>query len=350
MSNFFYRIFVSNRMSANSYASRQYTLVMAFAALGAATFGFFFFYNAFVLQYYSIAFIDAIGVSVSIASMLFLNRTYRIELSTFIVTGYFFIFFIVFTYLNKNESFGLIWNIFFCIVAINLNGHKKGLMYTLALYGAIFLMAHQGIGVWQQGLWDKVAFFRYAFSLLLLTFVVYIMELALYQSYSKLQKLADEDELTQTYNRHKLREVLQTEIERTHRHKMSLCVGLFDIDNFKHINDTYGHNVGDAVLKHLAKVVKSSIRVNDTFGRWGGEEFLVILPHATQEEARVVCEKIRLLISQSAFEHVQTVTCSFGLCAYTPDMSFDMLINRCDKAMYQAKNQGKNCVSVFASH
>ena len=349
MSNLFYRIFVSNRISPNSYESRQYTLVMIFAALGASTFGFFFFYNAFFLHYYTIAFIDVVGFSISIASMIFLNRTHKIKLSTFIVTSYFFIFFVAFTYFNKNESFGLIWNIFFCIIAINLNGHKKGFLYTLALYGCVFWMAYNGIGTWQEGLWDKVAFFRYVFSLFLLALVVYIMELALFQSYTKLQKLAEEDELTQTYNRHKLREVLQTEIARTFRHGTQLCVALFDVDNFKSMNDTYGHNTGDEVLKKLAKIVKSSIRVNDSFGRWGGEEFLLILPHVNLEEARIACENVRFLISQNIFEKVSTVTCSFGLCAYDSDMSFDTLINRCDKAMYQAKNLGKNCVSVFVS-
>lgn len=348
MSHIFHRIFVSNRISPNTYASRQYSLVMIFAALGASTFGFFFFYNAFVLHYYTIALIDTIGFTISIASMLFLRRTHRIKLSTFIVTSYFFIFFVAFTYFNKNESFGLIWNIFFCIIAINLNGHKKGLLYTLALYGCIFLMAYKGIGVWQQGLWDKVAFFRYVFSLGLLTLIVYVMEFALYSSYSKLQKLAEEDELTQTYNRRKLKEVLPLEMERSKRHETPLCIALFDIDNFKSINDTYGHNVGDEVLRHLAKIVKSAIRVNDTFGRWGGEEFLLILPHINVEEARIVCEKIRFIIMQTEFETVGSITCSFGLSAYTPKSTFDMLISQCDHAMYEAKKLGKNCVSVFA--
>lgn len=347
MSNLFYRIFVSNRISPNSYESRQYTLVMIFASLGAATFGFFFFYNTFLLHYYTISVIDVIGVSASISAMLFLKKTHRIQLSTFLVTAYFFIFFVVFTYFNKNESFGLIWNIFFCIIAINLNGHKKGLLYTLLLYGCVFWMAHNGIGVWQHGLWDNVAFFRYVFSLLLLTFLMYVMEIALHRSHTKLQKLAEEDDLTQIYNRHKLRTVLQSEIERAERHHTQLCVALFDVDNFKSINDTHGHNVGDDVLKHLSKVVKSSIRVNDTFGRWGGEEFLLILPHANQEEAKIVCEKIRLLISQSDFKQAGMVTCSFGLGVYESWMNFDTLISRCDKAMYQSKKLGKNCVSVF---
>ncbi|WP_051906696.1 MULTISPECIES: GGDEF domain-containing protein [unclassified Sulfurospirillum] len=348
MLNFFYRFFISNRMPLSSYASRQYSLVMIFASLGAVTFGFFFFYNLMVLHYYTIALIDTICFATSVGAILFLKKTHNIELGRVFVTAYFFIFFVAFTYINKNESFGLIWNIFFCMIAINLNGHKKGLFYTFVLYGYIFLMAHEGIGVWQNGLWDKVAFFRYVFSMVLLTFVVYVMELALYRSYTKLQKLAEEDELTQTYNRHKLREILQVEIERTERHHTPLCVVLFDVDNFKSINDTYGHNAGDAVLKRLAKLVKNSIRVNDTFGRWGGEEFLLILPHMRIEETQKACEKIRLLITQSVFESVGTLTCSFGMCAYEKGMSLDALVNRCDKAMYHAKMLGKNCVSIFS--
>ena len=348
MLNFFYHFFISNRMPLSSYASRQYSLVMIFATLGAATFGFFFFYNLLVLHYYTIALIDTICFATSVGSILFLKKTHNIDLSRVFVTAYFFVFFVVFTYINKNESFGLIWNIFFCMIAINLNGHKKGLFYTFVLYGYIFLMAHEGIGVWQNGLWDKVAFFRYAFSMVLLTFVVYVMELALYRSYTKLQKLAEEDELTQTYNRHKLREILQAEIERAERHNTPLCVVLFDVDNFKSINDTHGHNTGDAMLQLLAKIVKNSIRVNDTFGRWGGEEFLLVLPHMSIEQAQKACEKVRLLIAQSVFENVSALTCSFGLCAYEKGMSLDALVNRCDKAMYQAKLLGKNCVNVFA--
>jgi len=348
MLTFLYQFFISKHIPLNSYASRQYTLVMIFATLGAVTFGFFFCYSAFVLHHYKIALVDTICFVTSVASILFLKRTNRIELSILLVTAYYFIFFVAFTYFNKNESYGLIWNIFFCMIAINLNGHNKGLFYTFVLYGYIFLIAHEGIGVWQQGAWDKVAFFHYVFAMVLLTCVVYVMELALFRSHTKLQKMAEEDELTQTYNRHKLREILQAEIERTQRHDTSLCVILFDVDNFKGINDTFGHNVGDDVLKRLAKIVKNAIRVNDTFGRWGGEEFLLILPHLKLEDATKVCEKIRLLIAQSIFEKVDSLTCSFGLCVYEKEMNIDGLVNRCDKAMYQAKMLGKNCVSVFS--
>lgn len=208
-------------------------------------------------------------------------------------------------------------------------------------------MAYQGIGVWQEGYWDKVAFSRYVFSLLLLTFVVNVMEFALYSSYTKLQKLAEEDELTKTYNRRKLKEVLQSEIERSSRYKTPLCVALFDIDNFKRINDTYGHNVGDDVLRHLAKTVKNSIRTNDSFGRWGGEEFLLILPHLSLEEARKACEKIRCIITQTEFATVGSITCSFGLSDYALANNFDTVISQCDHAMYEAKNMGKNCISTF---
>jgi diguanylate cyclase (GGDEF)-like protein len=155
--------------------------------------------------------------------------------------------------------------------------------------------------------------------------------------------------LTQTYNRRKLKEILQREIERSNRYETSLCVALFDIDNFKNINDTYGHNVGDEVLRYLAKIVKNAIRVNDTFGRWGGEEFLLILPNVSLEEAKIACEKIRFIITQTEFETIGSITCSFGLCAYSATSNFDTLISQCDHAMYKAKSAGKNCVNVFVS-
>ena len=347
MTQLFSRHFVSQLLSPYSYESRQYTLIMAFGALGASTFLFFFFYNTFILHYYAIAVIDIFGFLFSFLIMHFLQKTHKVQLFTHLITLFYFLFFLVFTYLNKNESFGLIWNIFFCLVAININGHKKGLIYTLILYGLICLMAHEGIGVWQNGQWDKVAFFRYAFSLLLLTFCIYVMELALFYSYAKLRKIAEEDELTQTFNRRKLREALHAEIKRANRHQTHLSTVLFDVDNFKYINDTFGHNVGDDVLVQLSNIIKKTIRINDIFGRWGGEEFLLILPHISDEEAYIVCEKIRFILSQKIFDSVGKVSCSFGIGMYSKEMSLDTLISHCDHAMYEAKNRGKDCVSIY---
>ena len=160
------------------------------------------------------------------------------------------------------------------------------------------------------------------------------------------EELAVTDALTGIYNRLHLDRILETELQRSKRHHNALSVILIDIDNFKDVNDIYGHLVGDIILKEISHILRSNIRNTDTLGRWGGEEFLIILPNTELESAKVLAQKIRESIQKYDFSVVHTRTGSFGVAGWKEYDTKDTLIKRADEALYRAKKDGRNVVKV----
>jgi diguanylate cyclase (GGDEF)-like protein len=155
------------------------------------------------------------------------------------------------------------------------------------------------------------------------------------------------DNLTQAYNRTKYEEVIKREIERTKRSSRPLSIAMFDIDHFKEVNDAYGHDVGDYVLKTLSQIAKKNIRDIDYLIRWGGDEFIVIALDTDLRGAEVMAEKNRHAIGNYSFDKVGRVTVSFGVTQYKQDDTEDSFIKRADDALYQAKEKGRNRVEVI---
>jgi diguanylate cyclase (GGDEF)-like protein len=164
----------------------------------------------------------------------------------------------------------------------------------------------------------------------------------------QLETLSISDRLTGLYNRLKLDQVLEEELARNKRGSSGFSVILLDVDHFKSVNDTFGHQVGDQVLIVIAKILKEGIREVDVVGRWGGEEFLIVCSETDQEGARVLAEKMRAAIAACAFPVVGTKTSSFGVAALRAQETVDALIARADSALYRAKDGGRNCVEVSA--
>jgi len=157
------------------------------------------------------------------------------------------------------------------------------------------------------------------------------------------EKASTIDALTRVSNRLKFDTILEQQIEmKRYNHSFSLI--LFDIDDFKKINDNYGHKVGDNILVELAMIVKNAMRKSDAFARWGGEEFAIILPQSRIKTAVKIAEKLRAKIDNHTFEEDMKVTCSFGVCEYKKAYDFDTLIERTDEKLYLAKHKGKNQV------
>lgn len=170
--------------------------------------------------------------------------------------------------------------------------------------------------------------------------------ISLEQKENILIRLARTDSLTTVHNRQSLNDILNMEIYRSARYKNPLALVMFDIDHFKKINDTFGHQTGDAVLKALADVVLRHIRSTDIFGRWGGEEFLIVAPEVSGEAGMHLAEKVRSLIAHHDFPGGRQVTASFGVAPFSPQDNFDSLINRADQALYRAKHAGRNRVEL----
>lgn len=160
----------------------------------------------------------------------------------------------------------------------------------------------------------------------------------------KLRQISTIDALTNIYNRRKLDENLEYEYNRAKRYNVKFSVILLDIDSFKLINDTYGHNIGDKILIEISEILKNNIRKSDTVGRWGGEEFLIICPETDKQVAVKIAEKLRKKIGNNKFSVDNIITSSIGVATYTNEDEIYELINKVDIALYEAKRKGKNRV------
>lgn len=162
---------------------------------------------------------------------------------------------------------------------------------------------------------------------------------------NRFQKLSYTDYLTTLNNRVSFSEIANIELERSIRYGHCFSILLIDIDYFKKVNDTYGHNKGDEILKNLSLLIKDNLRKNDIIARWGGEEFICLLPETNRESAVIVAEKLRITVEQYSFEEVDKVTISIGV--YEKMWEFETLeeiIDKADIALYKAKSLGRNRV------
>jgi len=155
------------------------------------------------------------------------------------------------------------------------------------------------------------------------------------------------DSLTGAYNRNMLNAALPSEMERARRYNLPLAVILLDIDHFKRINDSHGHQVGDRTLVWITERIFSQLRDADLLFRWGGEEFMVLAPNTDQAAACSVADRMRREIEQSPIEPAGIITCSFGCSQFLPDDTRDSFIQRADRALYVAKSNGRNCVEMI---
>ncbi len=180
-------------------------------------------------------------------------------------------------------------------------------------------------------------------TFLILGFLFYVMRMN-----EKLKLIAATDKLTGLFNRNKFYELAELEIERSKRYDRPLSLLIFDIDHFKTINDRYGHNVGDYVLKTMADIIRKNIRKHDFIFRWGGEEFIILAPETNLEGAVNFAEKLRERVEEFQFKDVEKVTISIGVATYDQerDKDIDSLINRADEALYRSKSRGRNMVTA----
>jgi diguanylate cyclase (GGDEF)-like protein len=163
---------------------------------------------------------------------------------------------------------------------------------------------------------------------------------------NKLQIEAITDKLTNLYNRRYFEETVTYKIVELDKKKSTISMLIIDIDHFKNVNDTYGHNIGDSVLAKAAMIIKQCLRNEDILVRWGGEEFVVILPFTNVQEGTVIAEKIRTSMESHIFKYVNKITVSIGVAEKIAEESFEDWFKMVDKAMYKAKESGRNRVCV----
>jgi diguanylate cyclase (GGDEF)-like protein/PAS domain S-box-containing protein len=170
------------------------------------------------------------------------------------------------------------------------------------------------------------------------------------EAQERLRELATRDALTGTYNRGHLEEVVRHELDRSVRYTRPLTIAMLDADHFKRVNDTYGHAVGDRVLRALADRCRKTLRSNDVLGRYGGEEFVVVFPETSLDDASIVAERIRTAVAQTPVtfgDGAIEITVSIGLATSTPGQRLESLMGAADTALYAAKRDGRNLVRRF---
>jgi diguanylate cyclase (GGDEF)-like protein/PAS domain S-box-containing protein len=160
----------------------------------------------------------------------------------------------------------------------------------------------------------------------------------------ELNKKATTDSLTGIYNRYYGNEILDIEVDRANRYGSSFAALMFDIDFFKSVNDTYGHSVGDDVLKKITQIISLHMRKSDTFIRWGGEEFLILSVHIDKDEAMKFAQKLRVAIESYEFDLDLSITISIGVTISKPNDTKENILKRSDDALYRAKEDGRNCI------
>lgn len=192
---------------------------------------------------------------------------------------------------------------------------------------------------------DYTLLWQALFGILIVALLVLYRQSKLKEYNKKLKLLSITDALTGLYNRLKLDEVLEYEKKFFERYGRNLSIILIDIDDFKKINDIYGHHAGDETLQVVAKILQENIRKSDTLGRWGGEEFLIICPETDAKGAYSLAQKCRKAVELFVFDTIdKSQSASFGVAQFGKDESIDDVFKRADLSLYRAKADGKNCV------
>ncbi len=169
--------------------------------------------------------------------------------------------------------------------------------------------------------------------------------LRLQQREAEIRTLSLTDQLTGVGNRRRLEQALEEEISRVGRSGAKLSVLMADLDHFKRVNDTYGHGAGDKVLETFGDILRGNTRPTDVLGRYGGEEFVVLLPNTAREQAVISAERLRMMLASTLIAPLaEPITVSIGAVEFVPGESSDAFLHRVDEALYEAKHSGRNRV------
>ena len=161
-----------------------------------------------------------------------------------------------------------------------------------------------------------------------------------------LKYISETDALTKCYNRGAIMNLIEKEIDQSDYFNLNFSLIMFDLDKFKKVNDTFGHLFGDLVLKEVSKVVSSNIKTTDIFGRYGGEEFLVLLPNTQLKEGVLIAERLRKSIEKMTWKYDILITVSIGVIKKLPNDNLDLILERVDNLLYKAKRNGRNRIET----
>ena len=227
----------------------------------------------------------------------------------------------------------LIASSIFPVLAYFYLGHTIGTLFSAALFGLIVLLLFviNPTVEPQNAIYILVAYFMVAL-------IARLYEITRRKTEQAFEKLSNTDELTGAFNRRVLDQVLKREISRSQRQLLPLSLCMMDLNDFKEVNDNYGHHMGDRVLRQFCQIVQKNIRSTDYLIRYGGDEFVVVTPSADTEHAKMVMDKISAAVGEFDFGIEQRIKTSIGVAELKDGDTIDQLLIRADKALYDDKN------------
>ncbi len=278
-----------------------------------------------------------------------LSTERRLNQAGWIMLLWFTFMIILFVFRGKAETYSYVWLFGASLMAFPILGTKKGLLFSLVVYVPVailfFLQAFQRISVY------SLANLILALSMLIIIVFYYengheAAEKALDEKQQKLEFLATTDRLTGLRNRLYIEEFIEAQFKKAkaEKDKVFWSILLLDIDHFKTVNDSYGHQQGDIILQAVAKHLREEVKDNGVVARWGGEEFLVTLYGYNLSEAVALAEEIRHLVSSTPEGDRLKITLSAGVSTYKAEDNYDSLLKRADDGLYYAKMRGRDLV------
>ncbi|MCU9615019.1 GGDEF domain-containing protein [Caldibacillus lycopersici] len=253
--------------------------------------------------------------------------------------------------LGDNTKLGdfVVWMPLYVIYTYLSLGRKKGVLFSLGIFLIMFSIGSYHVKQYNLLTMDSFIQFYLAHLVYILAFYYSQFAFGMLAEFSSIKTKAYIDSLTEIPNRRKLGLNFESLLKSALLNNHEISVIFADLDNFKKVNDQFGHDVGDVVLKEFTNLIRNNLSEQEFFGRWGGEEFMIISPISLQQ-AMKLAELLRNSIEQHHFAMVKNVTASFGVASYQPGDSKESLIKRADIALYQSKKYGKNQVNVYGSY
>lgn len=305
--------------------------------------------NVFIFGSYQIATFNYISAVASVLIWFYFRASANLAVASWLVIAAVIFNLTAFVGVSKGAAYSIIWVTVLPPLAFFLLGRRAGSWVTgiAFLFTIAFLVFY--LRTVPELKFTAGAILNIAEVLLVLWLIFRFYEGSRSAAYHELERLSVVDKLTGIHNRSKLDQLLAAHIQLAARTGLPLSVVLMDIDHFKRVNDRYGHLHGDVVLQHVAAAIQGAVRQTDEFGRWGGEEFLLLCPATTIEDGVVLANKLREVVSELVQTDDGPVTVSAGVTSVNSLVPSSNAIREADYALYAAKNSGRNRVVSYSA-